>query len=79
LLFINLYGVVSGILHCPLNFIIPVFPFDWQAVQGADLKASRMPEFYEHPSPIPYEAAAQMERDLGEDLRRAGNTVTGGH
>jgi hypothetical protein len=36
LLFINLYGVVSGILHCPLNFIIPVFPFDWQAAQGAE-------------------------------------------
>jgi hypothetical protein len=26
-----------------------------------------------------YEAAAQMEKDLAEDLRRAGYTVTGGH
>jgi hypothetical protein len=38
-----------------------------------------MPEFYEHPNPIPYEAPAQMEKDLAEELRRAGYTVTGGH
>jgi hypothetical protein len=38
-----------------------------------------MPEFYEHPSPIPYEAPAQMEKDLAEELRRAGYTVRGGH
>jgi hypothetical protein len=30
-------------------------------------------------SPMPFEAAAQMETDLAEDLRRAGYTVTGGH
>jgi predicted GIY-YIG superfamily endonuclease len=34
---------------------------------------------YEHLNPMPYEAAAQMEMDLAEDLRRAGYTVTGGH
>jgi hypothetical protein len=28
---------------------------------------------------MPFEAAAEMERDLAEDLRRAGYTVTGGH
>ena len=28
---------------------------------------------------MPYEAAAEMEKDLAEDLRRAGCTVTGGH
>jgi hypothetical protein len=28
---------------------------------------------------MPYEAAARMEKDLAEDLRRAGYTVTGGH
>jgi hypothetical protein len=28
---------------------------------------------------MPCEAAAQMEKDLAEDLRRAGYTVTGGH
>jgi hypothetical protein len=38
-----------------------------------------LPELYEHLNPMPYEAAAQMETDLAEDLRRAGHTVTGGH
>ena len=38
-----------------------------------------LPELYEHLNPMPFEAAAQMERDLAEDLRRAGYTVTGGH
>ena len=27
---------------------------------------------------MPFEAAAQMEKDLAEDLRKAGYTVTGG-
>ena len=36
-------------------------------------------ELYEHLNPMPYEAAAEMEKDLAEDLRRAGYTVTGGH
>jgi hypothetical protein len=38
-----------------------------------------LPELYEHLNPMPYEAAAKMEVDLAEDLRRAGYTVTGGH
>ena len=38
-----------------------------------------LPELYAHLNPMPYEAAVQMERDLAEDLRRAGYTVTGGH
>jgi len=38
-----------------------------------------LPELYAHLNPMPYEAAAQMEQDLAEDLRRAGHTVTGGH
>lgn len=38
-----------------------------------------MPELYEHLNPMPFAAAAQMEQDLAEDLRRAGYTVTGGH
>jgi hypothetical protein len=38
-----------------------------------------LPELYEHLNPMPFEAAAQMERDLTEDLRRAGYTVLGGH
>ena len=38
-----------------------------------------LPESYEHLNPMPFEAAAEMERDLAEDLRRAGYTVTGGH
>jgi hypothetical protein len=37
-----------------------------------------MPELYKHLNPMPYEAAAQMEKDLAEDLRRAGYTVAGG-
>lgn len=38
-----------------------------------------MPELYVHLNPMPFEAAAQMEMDLAEDLRKAGYTVTGGH
>ena len=38
-----------------------------------------MPELFEHLNPMPFEAAIQMEKDLAEDLRRAGYTVTGGH
>jgi hypothetical protein len=38
-----------------------------------------MPELYAHLNPMPFEAAALMEVDLAEDLRRAGFTVTGGH
>lgn len=38
-----------------------------------------LPELYEHLNPMPFEAAAQMERDLTEDLRQAGYTVVGGH
>ena len=38
-----------------------------------------LPELYEHLNPMPFEAAAQMERDLAEDLRRVGYTVAGGH
>jgi hypothetical protein len=37
------------------------------------------PESYEHLNPMPYEAAAQMEKGLAEDLRRAGYTVAGGY
>ena len=38
-----------------------------------------LPELYAHLNPMPFEAAAQMEVDLAEDLRRGGYTVTGGH
>ena len=38
-----------------------------------------LPELYEHLNPMPFEAAVQMEKDLAEDLRRAGYTVLGGH
>jgi hypothetical protein len=38
-----------------------------------------LPEFYTHLNPMPFEAAVQMEKDLAEDLSRAGYTVTGGH
>ena len=37
-----------------------------------------LPGLYAHLNPMPYEAAAQMEKDLAEDLRREGFTVTGG-
>ena len=37
-----------------------------------------MPEIYAHLNPMPFEAAAQMEKDLAEDLRREGYTVAGG-
>ena len=38
-----------------------------------------LPELFAYLNPMPFEAAAQMEQDLAEDLRRAGYTVTGGH
>jgi len=38
-----------------------------------------LPGLYAHLNPMPYDAALQMEKDLAEDLRRAGYTVTGGH
>jgi len=38
-----------------------------------------LPELYTHLNPMPFDAAARMEVDLAEDLRRAGYTVTGGH
>ena len=38
-----------------------------------------LPELFTHLNPMPFEAAAQMEIDLAEDLRRAGYTVTGGY
>jgi hypothetical protein len=37
-----------------------------------------MPELYEHLNPMPFEAAAQMEKELAQDLRAEGYTVTGG-
>ena len=37
-----------------------------------------MPELYAHLNPMPFEAAVQMEKDLAEDLRNEGYTVTGG-
>jgi hypothetical protein len=37
-----------------------------------------MPELYGFLNPMPFEAAAQMEKDLEEDLRADGYTVTGG-
>jgi hypothetical protein len=37
-----------------------------------------MTELFEFLNPMPFEAAAQMEKDLAEDLRADGYTVTGG-
>ena len=37
-----------------------------------------MPELYEFLNPMPFEAAAQMDKDLAEDLRGEGYTVAGG-
>jgi hypothetical protein len=37
-----------------------------------------IPELYQHLNPMPFEAAAQMEEDLTEDLRAEGYTVFGG-
>jgi hypothetical protein len=38
-----------------------------------------LPELYDWLNPMPFAAAAQMERDLAEDLRHRGYTVAGGH
>jgi hypothetical protein len=37
-----------------------------------------MPKLYEYLNPMPFDAAAQMEKDLAEDLRADGYTVAGG-
>ena len=37
-----------------------------------------LPEMYEYLNPMPYEHAAQMERDLADDLRSQGYAVVGG-
>ena|SRR5437879_1090985 len=37
-----------------------------------------LPEMYEYLNPMPFEVAAQMERELTEDLRNQGFTVAGG-
>lgn len=37
-----------------------------------------LPEMYEHLNPMPYEHAAQMEKDLADDLRVQGYAVVGG-
>ena len=37
-----------------------------------------LPELYQHLNPMPFEAAAQMEKDLAEDLRAEGYSVFGG-
>lgn len=37
-----------------------------------------LPELFAFLNPMPFEAAAQMEKDLAEELRGNGYTVTGG-
>jgi hypothetical protein len=37
-----------------------------------------LPELFAHLNPMPFEAAAQMESELAEDLRSQGYTVAGG-
>ncbi len=37
-----------------------------------------LPELFSHLNPMPFTAAAEMERDLAADLRNSGYTVTGG-
>ena len=37
-----------------------------------------LPALFAHLNPMPFEAAAQMEKELAEDLRAQGYTVTGG-
>jgi len=38
-----------------------------------------LPELYEVFNPMPFAAAAQMEKELAADLRAQGYTVAGGH
>ena len=37
-----------------------------------------LPELFAHLNPMPFDAAAQMEKELAEDLRAQGYTVAGG-
>jgi hypothetical protein len=54
----------------------------------AGIKAARVvqlfgirlvPELYEIYNPMPYDVAVAMERELAEELRAQGYTITGGH
>ena len=38
-----------------------------------------LPDLYTYLNPMPFDAAVEMEKDLAEDLRSQGYTVTGGH
>ena len=38
-----------------------------------------LPELYEIYNPMPFDVAAQMEKELAEDLRKLGYTVAGGY
>jgi hypothetical protein len=38
-----------------------------------------LPELYEVYNPMPFDVAAQMEKELAEDLRKLGYTVAGGY
>jgi len=37
-----------------------------------------LPDLFQHLNPMPFDAAAQMEKDLTEDLRSEGYAVLGG-
>ena len=62
-------------------------PCERFANHKAGIKAARivqrfgirlLPELYAHLNPMPFEAAAMMEKDLAEDLRKQGYAVAGG-
>jgi len=92
LLVFILYRGNGGVVFEPVaphyNGMTSLPPEDRLANHKAGTKAASMvkrhglslvAELYAHLNPMPFEAAAQMEQDLAEDLRQAGYTVTGGH
>jgi hypothetical protein len=51
----------------------------WLNVPPKRYGVRHLPELFKHLNPMPFEAGVVMEKDLAEDLRRAGYTVLGGH
>jgi predicted GIY-YIG superfamily endonuclease len=72
--------VYVGMTGLPVEHRFENHQHGYKSAWTVKLYAVRLlPELYAHLNPMPYDAAAQMEQDLAEDLRSQGYTVTGGH
>ena len=69
-----------GMLPITGNLVLKTFGFECrpEAFHGRIIVTIALPELYEYLNPMPFEAAAQIEKDLAEDLRVEGYTIAGG-